>query len=91
MPTGEDGRLTGQGILRCELVSKDIPLKNILEELDIAPEQCAAVGNSDIDIPMFEPCGLGIAFNSHCKRTNREADVSIHEKDLTLILPHLLE
>jgi phosphoserine phosphatase len=86
----EQGRLTGQGILRCELTSKNVPLKKILDEEGIAPKECAAVGNSDIDVPMFKLCGLAIAFNANCEHTAESADIAIQEKDLTNILPHIL-
>ncbi len=87
----DTGKLTGEGILRCVLTEKNVPLKEELDTMGISPRDCIAVGNSDIDIPMFKLCRLGIAFNSHCEQTNKDADVSIPEKDLTKILPYILE
>jgi len=86
----EDGRLLGDGILKVALNDKATPLLELLEEMGIAPERCAAVGNSYIDIPMFEVTGFGVAFDPHDERVRQAADVVIEEKDLTHAIQYLV-
>ena len=90
LETDENGTLTGEGILRVELVDKGSPMLRLLAEMGVDPKRCAALGNSYIDIPMFEETTFGIAFDPHDERVERAADVVIKEKDLTLAIPHLV-
>lgn len=85
----ENGRLTGEGILNVQLKYKDKYVKKLAKELDIPLEKCAAVGNSCFDIPMFETCGLGIAFNPDDDCVKKSADIVIEGKDLSRIIPTL--
>jgi phosphoserine phosphatase len=84
---GSDGRLTGEGVLHVELLHKDKNVRELVEKLDISLDSCAAVGNSCFDIPMLGVCGLGIAFNPEDSCVVRYADVVIHEKDLSNLIP----
>lgn len=84
---GSDGRLTGEGVLHVELMHKDKNVRELIEKLNISVDSCAAVGNSCFDIPMLEVCGLGIAFNPEDSCVVRCADVVIHEKDLSKLIP----
>jgi phosphoserine phosphatase len=52
--------------------------------------ECAVVGDSSYDIPMFKKVGLSIAFNSDEKNVQKSADIVIENKDLQEILPFLL-
>lgn len=83
------GRLLGDGILRVELRDKAKALAAVLEEFDIPPERCAAVGNSWVDVSMFRMCGKGIAFNPIDAETIRWADVVVESNDLRDVLEHL--
>ncbi|RLF49941.1 MAG: haloacid dehalogenase [Thermoplasmata archaeon] len=85
-----DGRLTGEGILRVELNKKGDALKRLLSVLDVDPRRVAAVGNCDIDIPMFELCGLSIAFNPEDYETEKAADFVVRSNDLRAILPYII-
>lgn len=85
--TDSDGRLTGEGILRVELIHKDKNIKALLRKLSLPVEECAAVGNSCFDIPMFEACGIGIAFNPEDDCVKASADVVIEGKDLRKLIP----
>ncbi len=87
--TDEQGKLIGDGILRVELRDKASALLSIAKDFDIDPAKCAAVGNSWVDVSMFEVCGLGIAFNPIDSKTITEADVVVESNDLRDILPHL--
>jgi len=87
--TDGQGRLTGEGVLGVALMYKDYTVKEIAQQLQISLENIVAVGNSCFDIPMFETCGLGIAFNPEDDCVREAADVVVEGKDLRKILPHL--
>jgi phosphoserine phosphatase len=86
---GTDSRLTGEGVLHVELLHKDKNVKALAKKLQVPLEACAAVGNSCFDIPMFEVCGLGIAFNPEDSCVVQCADVVIEGKDLSMLIPAL--
>ena len=90
LEAGPEGSLLGDGILRVELRNKASVLRAILEEFEIAPERCAAIGNSWVDVTMFEVAGFSIAFNPIDKKVEQAADVVIHTDTLTDVLPHLI-
>jgi phosphoserine phosphatase len=87
--TDSQGRLTGQGVLRVELTHKDKNVRALRKKLTIPVEACAAVGNSCFDIPMFEACGLGIAFNPEDDCVRASADVIVEGKNLNKLIPVL--
>ena len=80
--TDRTGRLTGDGILRVKLMYKDENVINIAKEFDIPLENCMAIGNSCFDVPMFETCGIGIAFNPDDDCVRDAADIVVEGKDL---------
>jgi phosphoserine phosphatase len=84
---GNDGRLTGEGVLHVELTHKDKNVKDLAQELHLSLDECAAVGNSCFDIPMLEVCGLGIAFNPEDACVIENADMVIEGKDLSKLIP----
>ena len=84
---GSDGRLTGEGVLHVELMQKDKNIKALAQELRIPLSACVAIGNSCFDIPMFEACGLGIAFNPEDSCVVQSADIVIKDKDLHKLIP----
>ena len=86
----ENGSLTGEGICRVPLLNKAKPLLQMLEDAGVQPEECAVIGNSVIDVPMFKVAGFSIAFNPIDEETIREGDVVIHSDDLRDILPYLI-
>lgn len=83
----KDGRLTGKGVLNVELMHKDKNVKILARKLHLPLDACAAVGNSCFDIPMFEICGLGIAFNPEDTCVIQNADIVIKKKDLSKLIP----
>jgi phosphoserine phosphatase len=87
--TDANGRLTGEGILRVELTHKDKNVEQLRRKLVLPVDACAAVGNSCFDIPMFEACGLGIAFNPEDDCVRASADVIVEGKDLSRLIPAL--
>jgi len=89
LKTDKDGFVTGEGVLNVRLMYKEKTVKK-LSELSNVPLECiAAVGNSCFDIPMFEACGLGIAFNPEDDCVREVADVVVEAKDLCEILPSI--
>lgn len=88
--TDEAGRLTGEGVLRVELRNKASALRHILLENNIEKERAACVGDSRIDIPMFEACGMSIAYNPSDEEVARRATQVVRSRDLRAILPLIL-
>ena len=84
--TDEQGHLTGEGILRVQLIHKDKNVRQLASALNIPLKNCAAVGNSCFDIPMFETCGIGIAFNPEDECVRKSADVVVEGKNLLNVL-----
>jgi phosphoserine phosphatase len=89
--TDEKGYIHNEGLLKVELMYKDKNVISLSKKLDIPFEGIAAVGNSCFDIPMFEVCSLGIAFNPEDDCTRQAADIVIEEKDLTKIIPYIID
>ena len=87
--TDNNGRLTGEGILKVPLVGKDKTIRNFIQKHHFSLENCAAVGNSCFDVPMFETCALGIAFNPADDCIREAADIVVEGKDLTRLIHSL--
>lgn len=85
----ERGRLTGEGILQVELTGKDKNVQKLAKKLKIPLKNCAAIGNSCFDIPMFETSGLGIAFNPEDGCVRKSADIIVEGKNLSKIISAL--
>jgi phosphoserine phosphatase len=86
----DHGQLTGNGVLRVELVNKRRSLERFLERWSIPNERAAAVGNSFVDVSMFEGCGFSIAFNPIDSWVVENASTVINSDDLGDIIPFLL-
>jgi phosphoserine phosphatase len=56
------GTLTGEGIMRVELLRKDLALAALLLPMGIEKTAVVAVGDSKYDLPLVKACGRGIAF-----------------------------
>jgi phosphoserine phosphatase len=84
----EDGFLTGEGNPVVPLWEKGKVLQRLLSNLDINSDDCAVIGDSLFDIPLFDLAGFSVAFNSKDSRVKNIADVSIDSNDLREILPH---
>jgi len=91
LEVGEDGLLTGNGILRVELVNKRRSLDRFLRRWDVPGERAAAVGNSFVDVSMFNGCGFSIAFNPIDAWVAENASSVVNSDDLGDILPLLLD
>ncbi|MGD8544953.1 MAG: HAD-IB family phosphatase [Candidatus Bathyarchaeota archaeon] len=84
----ENGILTGEGDPVVCLGEKAKVLKNLVQILGITTEQCAVIGDSIFDIPLFKAAGFSIAFNSENSEVKRNADITIKQRDLRKILPY---
>ena len=87
LKTDKDGYVTGEGVLGVKLMYKDETVKRLVKTIGVPLENCAAVGNSCFDIPMFKTCALGVAFNPQDDCVREEADIVIEGKDLSKFFP----
>jgi phosphoserine phosphatase len=83
----ERGFITGEGLLNVRLMYKDEAVKRLAKQSKISHDKIAAVGNSCFDIPMFEICGMGIAFNPEDECVRTLADFVVEGKDLSKLIP----
>jgi phosphoserine phosphatase len=86
----ENGRLTGEGVLRVELTNKRRALERFQEKYGVPAERTVAIGNSFVDVSMFSASGLSIAFNPIDETVERSADVVLRSKDLRDVLHPIL-
>lgn len=85
------GRLTEEGIIRVPIKRKGDVVAGLQREFGLGPGECAAVGNSQIDVAMFNRCRIGVAFLPEDDHIRRRATHVINEKDLRRVIPPLLE
>ena len=86
----DNGRLTGEGLLRVELRNKRTALDQMLSKHGIGNSRAACVGDSFVDIPMFEACAFSIAFNPTDEMAAKSASVVVRSDSLDAVLPHLI-
>jgi phosphoserine phosphatase len=86
----ENGRLTGEGVLRVELTNKRRALERFQEKYGVPAERTVAIGNSFVDVSMFSASGLSIAFNPIDETVEKNADVVLRSKDLRDVLRPIL-
>ena len=84
------GYLTGEGIVNVKLNDKATPLLDMQKSFGFAPSECASVGNSSIDVNMFEHSSISIAFNPEGSHVVKNADFVVRKKDLREILRYLV-
>ncbi len=86
----ENGRLTGEGLLRVELRNKRAALDQMLQKHRVDRSKAACIGDSFVDIPMFEGCAYSIAFNPTDDMAAHKASVVVRSDGLDAVLPYLL-
>jgi phosphoserine phosphatase len=86
----EEGKVTGEGVLRVELKNKRAALESLLSKYSVVRARAASIGDSFIDIPMFEASGMSIAYNPSDDLAARKATHVVRSQDLTAVLPYLL-
>jgi phosphoserine phosphatase len=85
-----EGRLTGEGIIRVPIRDKEAVVRKLQDDLGIAPEETASVGNSEIDVGMFRRSAIGVAFLPEDDLVRKGATNVVEEKDLARLIPILL-
>jgi phosphoserine phosphatase len=86
----EGGFLTGQVKVNVSVDNKDAVLGLMLEKFNLRMDECAAVGDDETLIPLFERVGFSIAFNPRSWVVEERADVVVKGDDLREVLPYLL-
>jgi phosphoserine phosphatase len=86
----KDGFLTGEVEVNVSFHDKDKHLPRILQEFNVTPNECAAVGDDPTLIPLFKKVALAIAFNPSSKTVERNAHITIKDKDLRKILSYII-
>lgn len=85
------GRLTGGGVVRVPLREKGRVVAAIQDDVGVCPERTAAVGDTRVDVTMFERARVSIAFNPRDPVTQGAAAHVVRSSDLRAVLPLLLE
>jgi phosphoserine phosphatase len=78
--TDEKGYLTGKGIVGVPLKNKDNIIRKIKKEMCIDRDECVSIGDSFIDVPMFNESRFGIAVRPLDEEVRKAARYSV--KDL---------
>ena len=86
----ENGLLTGEVEVNVSVDNKDAVLLRMLKKFNLRIDECAAVGDDETMIPLFENVSLSIAFNPRSWAVEEQADVVVKGDDLREVLPHLL-
>lgn len=86
----KNGLITGEVGVHVSVNDKDKVLQRILKKFDLMMEECAAVGDDETLIPLFERVGLSVAFNSRSEIVKNKADFVVEGVDLRGVLPLLL-
>jgi len=85
-----NGFLTGQVEVKVSVDNKDRVLDSMLGKFDFGMDECAAVGDDETLIPLFEKVGISIAFNPRSWVVEEQADIVVKGDDLREVLPYLL-
>ena len=86
----EQGNVQDIEATKYDLKHKASGLKLIAEKENIDVKDCVFIGDHHNDIHIAELAGLSIAFNCKSDALAQIADHLIMEKDLRLILPHII-
>jgi len=86
----KNGLLTGEVKVNVSVGNKDTVLLHMLKKFNVGIDECAAVGDDETLIPLFERVGLSIAFNPRSWVVEERADVVVKGDDLRGVLPYLL-
>lgn len=78
----EEGVVTGEVEVAVEYYNKGEVLEEVCREIGIETSACIAVGDSEVDVPMLERAGYGIAFDPKDEEVARVADEVVRSGDL---------
>ncbi len=87
----KNGKLQGGKFTNYDFEGKVEVLGRICEKEKISFKDCAVVGDSKNDLPIFKKVGLAIAFNPKSKEVEKSAHIVIKTKDLREILNYIQE
>ena len=85
------GRLTDEGIIRVPIKRKGDVVRGLQQEFGLSVDECGAVGNSEIDVAMFERARIRVAFLPEDDHVRRHATHVVTEKDLRQVIAPLTE
>ena len=85
-----NGLLTGEVKVNVSVDNKDTVLLSMLKKFNLGIDECAAVGDDETLIPLFEGVSLSIAFNPRSWLVEEKADIVVKSDDLREVLPYLL-
>jgi len=85
---GEDGNL--KAIIESSGHAKGPIMDQLLEKMGFTKEEVASVGDTTVDIPLFQRSGLGIAVNTDDERVISEADYHLKENNLRKLIPVII-
>ncbi|MFP4028643.1 MAG: HAD family hydrolase [Candidatus Brocadiia bacterium] len=85
----ENGTLTGEIDLAVPFGKKGEILQRLMEEMNLGPEQTAAIGDGPADIEMFRESGTSIAFCPSAPEVAGAAMHVVNRKDLRELRTHL--
>lgn len=86
----ENGLLTGEVKVNVSVHNKDMVLLRMLKKFNLGMDECAAVGDDETLIPLFENVSLSITFNPRSWMVEEQADIVVKGEDLREVLPFLL-
>ncbi|MBU7004826.1 MAG: HAD family phosphatase, partial [Theionarchaea archaeon] len=77
-----DGRITGRVDVRCGFAEKGSVIRRMAEQTSIPLDRCAAIGDAENDISMFETVPFSIAYNPKSTRVAQAATKTVVGSDL---------
>ena len=83
-----DGSFTGTALGSCDEYGKRDFAKRVAERHGLSLDQCAAIGDSRSDLPLFGEVGLAIAFNAD-QPARALAHAQVDSNDLSDAIPAL--
>ncbi len=86
----ENGLLTGEVKVNVSVDNKDTVLLRMLKKFNLGIDECAAVGDDETLIPLFEEVSISIAFNPRSWVVEEKADIVVKSDDLREVLSYLL-
>ena len=87
----ENGLLTGKVKVNVSVDNKHTVLGRMLKKFNLGMNECAAFGDDETLIPLFERVSLSIAFNPRSWVVEQQADIVVKGDNLREVLPYLLE
>jgi phosphoserine phosphatase len=88
---GDDPVVSGRVRAHLTLGGKGALMERLQADLEIAPEECLAVGDTASDVPLFQRAAVGVAVNPSTPDVGAAADIVLPEPDLRSLLPRLSE